>query len=431
MTRPAEKPKKSKDKAPESVKLESRAEVVIPQERSHLTGGSGLLHTEVMTLNVGPQHPSTHGVLRVVVDMEGENVIKVVPHIGYLHTGFEKTMENRTYNQNFTFAPRMDYLHGLAYELAYALPVERLVEARVPERAQTIRVMLTELNRISSHLVFLGTGLLDLGALTPFFYTFREREAVLDLLEMVGGQRLHQGYFRVGGVARDLPDGFEAAAKTFLDDFDARVDEYERLFSGNPIFLERTQGVGVLSADVALDLGMTGPNLRASGINLDHRKSTPYEGYDTYDFDVPVRHNGDCFDRFMIRVSEMRESARIARQALQRLKPGPVQDPNRKITLPPRAELETSMEAVIHHFKLVTEGFHPPKGECYVPTESARGELGCYIVSDGGSMPYRIHFRSPSFVNLQALPVIGIGGLFADLVTVIASLDPVMGDVDR
>jgi NADH-quinone oxidoreductase subunit D len=431
MTKPADKPKKSKEKPAEPIKLESRTEVVIPQTRSTLTGGSGLLHTEVMTLNVGPQHPSTHGVLRVVVDMEGENVTRVVPHVGYLHTGFEKTMENRTYNQNFTFAPRMDYLHGLAYELAYALPVERLVEARVPERAQTIRVMLTELNRISSHLVFLGTGLLDLGALTPFFYTFREREAVLDLLEMVGGQRLHQGYFRVGGVARDLPDGFETAARHFLDDFDARLDEYERLFSGNPIFLERTQGVGVLSADVALDLGMTGPNLRASGVNLDHRKSTPYEGYDTYDFDVPVRHNGDCFDRFMIRVSEMRESARIARQALQRLKPGPVQDPNRKITLPPRAELETSMEAVIHHFKLVTEGFHPPKGEAYVPTESARGELGCYIVSDGGSMPYRIHFRSPSFTNLQALPVIGIGGLFADLVTVIASLDPVMGDVDR
>ncbi len=412
-------------------KLESRAEVVIPQERSSLTGGSGLLHTETMRLNVGPQHPSTHGVLRVVVDMEGEYVRKVVPHIGYLHTGFEKTMENRTYQQNFTFAPRMDYLHGLGYELAYALPVEQLVGAVVPERAQILRVLLVELNRISSHLVFLGTGLLDLGALTPFFYTFREREAILDILEAIGGQRLHQGYFRVGGVAKDAPEGFEDMVKRFLNTFDSKVDEYQNLFQSNPIFLERTQNVGVMAPEVALDLGITGPNLRASGVKLDHRKTTPYSGYETYDFDVPIGTNGDSFDRFIVRVQEMRESAKIARQALARLKPGPYLDTNRKISLPPRAELETSMEAVIHHFKLVTEGYHPPKGEAYVPTESARGELGCYLISDGGSMPYRIHFRSPSFVNLQALPVIGIGGLFADLITVIASLDPVMGDVDR
>jgi NADH-quinone oxidoreductase subunit D len=415
----------------EGPKLESRAEVVIPQERSSLAGGSGLLHTETMRLNVGPQHPSTHGVLRVVVDMEGEYVKKVVPHIGYLHTGFEKTMENRTYHQNFTFAPRMDYLHGLGYELAYALPVEQLVGAKVPERAQTLRVLLVELNRISSHLVFLGTGLLDLGALTPFFYTFREREAVLDILEAIGGQRLHQGYFRVGGVAKDSPEGFETMVKAFLDTFDSKVDEYQKLFESNPIFLERTKNVGVMTPEVALDLGITGPNLRASGVKLDHRKTTPYSSYETYDFNVPTGSSGDSFDRFIVRVEEMRESAKIARQALSRLKPGPYLDTNRKISLPPRAELETSMEAVIHHFKLVTEGYHPPKGEAYVPTESARGELGCYIVSDGGSMPYRIHFRSPSFVNLQALPVIGIGGLFADLITVIASLDPVMGDVDR
>ncbi len=429
MTKPAEKPKTPKK--PPVPKLESRAEVLIPQAASSLIGGSGLLHTETMTLNVGPQHPSTHGVLRVVVDMDGENVTKVVPHIGYLHTGFEKTMENRTYAQNFTFAPRMDYLHGLGYELAYALPVEQLVGADVPERAMTLRVLLVELNRISSHLVFLGTGMLDLGAITPFFYTFRERESVLDILEAIGGQRLHQGYFRVGGVAKDAPDGFETMVKAFLDGFDAKVDEYQNLFEGNPIFQERSKGVGILTADMALDLGMTGPNLRASGIALDHRKTTPYAGYEGYDFHVPTRDHGDCFDRFVVRVEEMRESAKIARQALGKLKPGSIQDPNRKISLPPRAELETSMEAVIHHFKLVTEGYHPPKGEAYVPTESARGELGCHIISDGGSMPYRIHFRSPSFVNLQALPVIGIGGLFADLITVIASLDPVMGDVDR
>jgi NADH-quinone oxidoreductase subunit D len=428
MTKPAEQPKRQ-PKAP-APKLETRAEVIVPQTSS-LMGGSNLLHTETMTLNVGPQHPSTHGVLRVVVDMEGEYVQKVVPHIGYLHTGFEKTMENRTYAQNFTFAPRMDYLHGLGYELAYALPVEQLVGADVPERAQTIRVLLTELNRISSHLVFLGTGLLDLGALTPFFYTFKEREAVLDILEAVGGQRLHQSYFRVGGVSRDLPDSFESMVKRFLDTFDAQVDEYQRLFEGNPIFQERSKGVGVMTKQTALDLGITGPNLRASGVPLDHRKTTPYSSYDQYDFNVPTSDTGDCYARFVLRVEEMRESAKIARQALQKLKPGPIQDPNRKISLPPRSELETSMEAVIHHFKLVTEGYHPPKGEAYVPTESARGELGCHIISDGGSMPYRIHFRSPSFVNLQALSVIGTGGLFADLITVIASLDPVMGDVDR
>ena len=430
MTKPAEKPKAKKAKKPEG---QSRTEVAAPApEASSLTGGSGLLRTETMTLNVGPQHPSTHGVLRVVVDMDGEIVTKVVPHIGYLHTGFEKTMENRTYAQNFTFAPRMDYLHGFGYELAYALPVEQLVEAKVPERAQAIRILLVELNRISSHLVFFGTGLLDLGALTPFFYAFREREAILDILEAIGGQRLHQGYFRVGGVAKDTPDGFEAMVKTFLDGFDAKVDEYESLFKTNPIFKDRATGVGVMTPELAFDLGITGPNLRASGVAYDLRKAAPYAGYETYDFKVCTRPNGDSLDRFLVRMDEMRESAKICRQALERLKTrGPIQDPNRKISLPPRAELETSMEAVIHHFKLVTEGYHPPKGEAYVPTESARGELGAYVVSDGGSMPYRIHFRSPSFVNLQALPVIGIGGLFADLITCIASLDPVMGDVDR
>jgi NADH-quinone oxidoreductase subunit D len=426
MTTPAERPKKAKD-AP---KLETRAEVALP-ERSQLVGGSGLLHTETMTLNVGPQHPSTHGVLRVVVDMEGENVTKVVPHIGYLHTGFEKTMENRTYTQNFTFAPRMDYLHGLAYELALALPVERLVEAKVPERAQVIRVMMTELNRISSHTVFFGTGLLDLGAISPFFYWFKDRETILDLLEMAGGQRMHQAYFRVGGLARDLPNGFEDAVRAFLNGFEERVAQLRGLFIANPIFLERAEGVGTITADEALDLGLTGPNLRASGIKLDYRKLAPYSGYENYDFDVPVGTNGDCLDRFTVRIQEILESAKIVRQCLDRLRPGPVQDPNRKITPPPRAELETSMEAVIHHFKLVTEGYHPAKGEVYVPTESARGELGAYIVSDGGSMPYRIHWRAPSFVNLQALPHAGKGGLFADLITVIASLDPVMGDVDR
>jgi NADH-quinone oxidoreductase subunit D len=384
-----------------------------------------------MSLNVGPQHPSTHGVLRLVVDLEGERVTKVVPHLGYLHTGFEKTMENRTYTQNFTFAPRMDYLHGLAYELAYALAVEKLLGAEVPPRAGTIRVMLVELNRIASHLVFFGTGLLDLGALTPFFYAFRDRETILDLLEMVTGYRMNYGYLRVGGVARDLPDGFEARLRAFLDDFPGKVEELKNLFAGNPIFVERAVRVGVLEPDVALDLGITGPNLRASGVDLDLRRDRPYAGYEGYEFRVPLGRNGDSYDRFMVRLDEMLESVRIVGQALERLEPGPIRDPNRKISLPPREELETSMEAVIHHFKLVTEGYHPPRGEVYVPTESARGELGAHLVSDGGSMPYRLKWRAPSFVNLQALPVIGIGGFFADLITVVASLDPVLGDVDR
>lgn len=396
-----------------------------------LASGSGLLHTEAMTLNVGPQHPSTHGVLRLVVELEGERVTKVSPVVGYLHSGFEKTMENRTYLQNFTYAPRMDYLHGLAYEFAYALSVEKLVGAVVPPRAQTIRIMLNELNRIASHTVFFASGLLDLGAITPFFYAFRDREAILDLLEMVTGYRMNYGYFRVGGVARDLPEGFEARLREYLGVVDHSVDELRRLFEKNPIFVDRAVGVGVLKPEVALNLGITGANLRASGVDLDFRKAAPYGGYETYDFRAPLGQAGDCFDRFAVRFEEITESAKIIRQALDRLEPGPIKDPNRKISPPPREELETSMEAVIHHFKLFTEGYHPTVGESYVPTESVRGELGCYIVSDGGSMPYRVKWRSPSFVNLQALPVIGVGGLFADLITCIASLDPVLGDVDR
>jgi NADH-quinone oxidoreductase subunit D len=428
MSKVSEKPKKAEFVAAKDVGL---GQMLTANGQSLPSGGSGLLHTEIMSLNVGPQHPSTHGVLRLVVDLEGEMVVKVVPHLGYLHSGFEKTMENRTYSQNFTFAPRMDYLHGLAYELAYALPAEILMEAKVPPRAQAIRIALVELNRIASHLVFFGTGLLDLGAISPFFYCFRDRETVLDLLEFVTGYRMNYGYLRVGGVSRDLPEGFEPRVLQFLRDFEPRIDELEGLFAANPIFLERTKGIGVLSADLALDLGITGPNLRASGVNLDFRKAQPYAGYQDYDFDVPLGENGDCFDRFVVRIEEMRQSIRLVRQAIARLEPGPFRDPNRKLSLPPRHELETSMEAVIHHFKLVTEGFHPPKGEVYVPTESARGELGCYMVSDGGSMPYRLKFRAPSFVNLQAIEHCCTNALFADLITVVASLDPVMGDVDR
>lgn len=392
------------------------------------------LRSEVMTLNVGPQHPSTHGVLRVVVTLSGEEVLELVPHIGYLHTGFEKNMENRTYLQNITYTPRMDYLHSFAHDLAYALAVEKLVGAEVPPRAQTIRVLLNELSRIASHLVFLGTGLLDFGALTPFFYAFREREAVLDLFEWVTGQRFHHNYIRIGGLKEDLPPEFLGEVKKFLQAMPHRIDEYEQLFRESPIFYERAKGIAVIPPEDAINLGLTGGNLRASGVNYDVRKAYPYAGYETYTFDVPLGENGDIFDRMVIRIQEMRESVKIIRQAVERLEgmgEGPIRDPNPQISLPPRSLLETSMEAVIYHFKLVTEGFHPALGEVYVPTESARGELGYYIISDGGSMPYRVKVRAPSFVNLRALPYACKGIQVPDMVAVIASLDPVMGDVDR
>ncbi len=391
----------------------------------------GQMHPQIMSLNVGPQHPSTHGVLRLVVDMDGEDVVKVTPHMGYLHTGFEKTFENRTYQQGVTYAPRTDYLHCFGHELAYVLSVEKLLGADVPERATTVRVILHELGRIHSHLVFVGTGLLDLGALTPFFYAFREKEALQDLFEAVCGYRMNQGYFRVGGLSRDIPDDWAPRVEKFLDQMERGVTEYTTLFAQNPIFLDRAKGVGVIPPDVALDLGLTGPNLRASGVPLDHRKDNPYCGYETYDFNVITSPDGDSLARFNMRLLEFGESIKIVRQGLKRLKPGPVKDPNRKISLPPRPELETSMEAVIHHFKLVTEGFHPPLGEVYVPVESARGEVGYYIVSDGGSMPYRVKIRAPSFVNLQALEYACVGVQFADLITILATIDPVLGDVDR
>jgi len=391
----------------------------------------GEFETRYMRINVGPQHPSTHGVLRLVVDLDGEEIVGIKPQIGYLHTGFEKTMENRTYQQGVTYANRMDYLHGFAHDLAYVLSVEKLMDARVPERAQRIRVALNELNRIASHLVFIGTGLLDMGALTPFFYTMREREMLLDIFELVCGVRMNFGYFRVGGLYRDVPDEFFPAVDQFLEMFPKMIVQYERLFAKNDIFVNRLKNVGVLSRETALDWGLTGPSLRASGVPLDFRKAAPYGGYEDYDFDVPTYDAGDALSRMLIRVDEMRESMKIVRQAVDRMEPGPIRDPDRRISLPPRSELEDSMEAVIFHFKLVTEGFHPPRGEVYVATESARGELGYYIVSDGGSMPYRVKVRVPSLINLQSLEPACLGGLFADMIVNIASLDPIMGDVDK
>jgi NADH-quinone oxidoreductase subunit D len=391
----------------------------------------GEFETKLMRINVGPQHPSTHGVLRLVVDLDGERIVRLTPQVGYLHTGFEKTMENRTYQQVVTYSNRMDYAHSLGHDLAYVLSAEQLVGASVPERAQRVRVLLTELNRIASHLLFVGTGVLDMGALTLFFYTMREREAILKLLEMVTGVRMNYGYFRVGGLSYDLPEGFVEQARAFLDGFPAMVRQYEDLIAKNDIFLQRTRGIGVIPAERAVADGLTGPSLRASGIALDQRKAAPYSGYEDYDFDVPTSDVGDAHARIQMRFLEFEQSAKICRQALDRLEPGPIKDPDRRISLPPRHELETSMEAVIFHFKLVTEGFHPPRGESYVATESARGELGYHLVSDGGSMPYRVKVRVPSLVNLQSLESTCVGGLFADMVVNIASLDPVMGDVDK
>ncbi len=391
----------------------------------------GEFETKLMRINVGPQHPSTHGVLRLVVDLDGERIVRITPQVGYLHSGFEKTMEHRTYQQVVTYPNRMDYAHGFGHELAYVLAAEQLLDAQVPERAQRARVILTELNRIASHLLFMGTGILDMGALTLFFYTMREREQILDLLEMVSGVRMNYGYFRVGGLYQDLPEGFEAKVRTFLDGFPKMIDQYGTLFAKNPIYLGRTQGVGVIPRDVAIAHGLTGPSLRASGVPLDQRKAAPYSGYEDYDFDVPTSTVGDAHARFSMRMLELEQSLKIVRQALDRLEPGPVRDPDRRISLPPRQELETSMEAVIFHFKLVTEGFHPPRGEAYVATESARGELGYHLVSDGGSMPYRVKVRVPSLVNLQSLEPACVGGLFADMVVNIATLDPVLGDVDK
>lgn len=391
----------------------------------------GDFETKLMRINVGPVHPATHGVLRLVIDLDGERIVRLSPRIGYLHTGFEKTMENRTWQQVVTYTNRMDYAHSMGHDLAYVLAAEKLLDSRVPERAQRIRVILTEINRIASHLIFIGTGLLDMGALTPFFYTMREREMALDILEMVTGVRMNYGYFRVGGLYRDLPDGFEEAVRAFLAVMPGKIDQYRALYEKNDIWVDRTRGVGVLSRDTALEYGLSGPSARASGVALDFRKVAPYSGYEEYDFDVPVMEEGDAYARMTIRALEMRQSLRIIEQALDRLEPGPIKDPDRRISLPPRHELETSMEAVIFHFKLVTEGFHPPKGEVYVPTESARGELGYYLVSDGGSMPYRVKVRTPSLPNVQAIEPASVGGMFADMIVNIATMDPVMGDVDK
>jgi len=399
-------------------------------ELKHLVSPRALAG-DTMLLNMGPQHPSTHGVLRLLLELDGEVVVTCIPDIGFLHTGIEKNMEVKTYTQALVMTDRMDYLNNLGNNLTYCLAVEKLVELDVPPRAQAVRVILTELQRISSHLVWLATHALDLAAMSVFLYCFRERELILDLFEMVSGQRMMTSYIRPGGLWRDLPPGFEDAVRRFLKAFPARIAEYESMLTKNPLFMDRTRRIGVISAENALRWGLTGPMLRGSGIGLDFRKAQPYSGYEQYEFDVPTGTHGDTYDRYLVRMAELYQSVRIIRQALDRLPGGPFISGNRKFVPPPRSELGHSMEAVIHHFKLWTEGFPAPKGAVYVATESPRGELGCYLVGDGGPKPYRVHFRTPSFAHLQVLPLLSKGHFVADLVGIIGSADIVLGDADR
>jgi NADH-quinone oxidoreductase subunit D len=390
--------------------------------------------TDTMVLNMGPHHPSTHGVLRLVVELDGETVVNVAPDVGFLHTGIEKTMEHKTYQQAVVLTDRTDYLAPLSNNLSYVLAVEKLLGVDIPERATTARVLLVELQRISSHLVWLGTHALDLAAMSVFLYGFREREQILDIFEMVSGARLMTSYFRVGGLAYDLPSEFLPTVKALLDIMPARIDEYESLLTNNIIWQERTMGIGAIDSAAAIQYGLTGPALRATGVSWDLRKDMPYCGYETYDFSVPVAKNGDIYDRYLVRMAEMRESVKIAHQAWKRLSdmgPGLFQTTNRKVVPPPKSEITHSMESLIHHFKLWTEGFKPPRGDAMAAIESPRGELATYIVSDGSPKPYRVHLRTPSFINLQALPHMAKGQLMADLVALIASLDPVLGEVDR
>jgi NADH-quinone oxidoreductase subunit D len=380
---------------------------------------------------MGPQHPSTHGVLRLLLELDGERIINCVPDVGFLHTGIEKNMEAKSYEKALVMTDRMDYLNNLGNNLCYCLAVEKLVDLDVPERAQVIRVLLTELQRIASHLIFLATHALDTGAMSVFLYCFREREIILDIFEMCSGARMMTSFFRPGGLWRDVPEGFEDAVRDFMRVFPHRIKQYEALLSKNPIYLDRTKGIGGISGEDALRWGLTGPNLRAAGVAFDLRKSNPYSGYENYEFDIPIGSAGDVYDRYQVRIAEMRQSLRIVEQALNSIPDGPVRSDNRKFVPPPRSELGTSMEALIHHFKLWTEGFPAPKGAVYVAVESPRGELGCYLVGDGGPKPYRVHFRTPSFMTVQAIPVMARGFLVADLIAIISSLDAVLGDVDR
>ena len=389
---------------------------------------------DILTVNFGPNHPSTHGVLRLVVDLDGEKVVGLEAVIGYLHTGFEKSMEQKTWWKGITYPERIDYVSFQYNELAFVLAIEKLLAIDVPLRATWMRMLLCELTRIHSHLVWLGTAALELGAISMFWYCFRERDRILDLFEMVGGTRMHTRYFQAGGLAEDIPPGFFVECAKFVKDMPGAIDDYEALVDRSPIWLERTQGLGFLSADDAIALGQSGPVLRASGVDWDLRRVQPYLAYDQVDFRVPVYSEGDVYDRYRVHMEEMRESTRIVSQCLDRLETmegEPWIADDRKVVLPPREELHTSMESLIHHFKIVTEGYRVPEGEIYVTVESPRGEFGCYVVSDGGPKPWRVKFRAPSFVALEATATCTQNALVADLIAIVGSLDTVMGEVDR
>ncbi|MHB1535882.1 MAG: NADH-quinone oxidoreductase subunit D [Acidimicrobiales bacterium] len=386
---------------------------------------------ETMILNLGPSHPSTHGVLRVMVELDGETILRSKPVVGYLHTGMEKTGEELMYHQGGTNVTRMDYLSPFFNELAYCLSVERLLDLEIPPRATWIRMLMCELNRISSHFLWLATNGSDIGAINMLVYGWRDREMVLAFFEKVTGLRMNHNYFRPGGVAADLPDGWRDDVAALCEAIPKRMDEYDRLLTGQPILQKRLQGVGPLSSEQALALGVTGPLLRASGLAWDLRRDLPYLAYDQVDFDVIVGTQGDCWDRFAVRFNEIRESVKICQQILPRMPGGNYRTQDKKVTPPPRNRIDESMEALIHHFKLYTEGFRVPPGDAYVPVESPRGELGCYVVSDGTSRPYRLHMRAPSFANLQALAPMARGALIADAIAIVSTIDPLLGDVDR
>ena len=389
---------------------------------------------DILQVNFGPNHPSTHGVLRLVVDLNGEDVVGLRAVVGYLHTGFEKTMEHKTWWKAIPYGPRMDYVAFQNNELVFVLAIEKLLEIEVPPKAVWMRTLLSELNRIHSHLVWLATSALELGAISIFWYCFRERDAVLDLFELVAGYRMHTRYFQTGGLAEDIPRGFYPECRKFVERMPGAIDQYESMLTRNEIWLERTRGLGLLSAADAIALGQSGPVLRGSGVDWDLRKTEPYLAYDQVDFAVPVYPNGDVYDRYRVHMDEMRESTRIVAQCVDRVEAmdgEPWIADDRKVVLPPREELHTSMESLIHHFKIVTEGYRVPAGEVYFPIESPRGELGCYVVSDGGPRPWRVKFRAPSFVALQATATCMQDALVADLIAIVGSLDTVMGEVDR
>jgi NADH-quinone oxidoreductase subunit D len=384
-----------------------------------------------MILNMGPQHPSTHGVLRVILEIDGENVVRMMPDVGYLHTGIEKTCEAKFYQQVVPLTDRIDYLCPMTNNLCYVLAVEKLLGLEIPPRAQWLRVLLNELTRINSHLVWLGTHAMDIGALTVFLYCFREREEVLRLFEAVSGQRMMTSYFRIGGVALQPPLDFFGRVRKFADSFPAKVDEYENLLTNNPIWGLRTKGVAVITGEDAVALGASGPTLRGSGVDIDLRRDMPYSGYENFKFKVPIRSEGDVYARYLCRVEELRESNSIVKQALDGMPEGPIKADAPKVVLPDREKMKTQMEALIHHFKIITEGFAVPAGEVYQAVESPRGEMGYYVVSDGGPKPYRVHMRSACLANMQTLPKMCEGRLLADIVAAIGSIDIVLGEIDR